>query len=60
MRNVSPKIPEFELALKALIDTNYRTYLNDYLSTNQISASLLNNTVPSVSNASNAWKQLLM
>jgi hypothetical protein len=33
MLNSNIEVPNFKLAIKALADTNYRTYLNNYLTT---------------------------
>lgn len=40
MLNSDVNIPNFKLATKALADTNYRTYLNNYLSMEQIESVL--------------------
>lgn len=43
MLNSNVEVPNFKLAIKALADTNYRTYLNNYVSTAQIEEVLVDN-----------------
>ena len=59
MLSVIPKQTEFDLAIRALIDTNYRTYLNKFISIEDINRILTSNYKPSIEDAKKKWKQLL-
>ena len=59
MLDLIPKQTEFDLAIRALIDTNYRTYLNKFISIEDINKVLTSNYKPSIEDGKNKWKQLL-
>lgn len=60
MLTATPKQAELDLAIRSLIDTNYRTYLNKFISTSDINKMLINpGFSPAISNGLDHWKQLL-
>lgn len=58
MKNSSPSFPNWELAIKSLADTNYRTYLNKYLVHIDIPKVLDGGTL-SYTPEVNQWKEFL-